>query len=94
MTKIDLEALGRRAHSASVALLSAGNDGSQMVDTETARFLTESPAVVIALITRLRKMEGSVERAVGCLQANSDKSARRKWADGLLDDLQEGTVLP
>jgi hypothetical protein len=30
----------------------------------------------------------------GCLQANSDKSARRHWAAGLLDDLQEGAVIP
>jgi hypothetical protein len=48
----------------------------------------------IALIARIRKLEAAVVRAAGCLQANSDKAARRHWAEGLLEDLAEGAVLP
>jgi len=53
-----------------------------------------SPPVTLALVARIRELEASVMRAVSCLQAGSDKGARRLWAQGLIEDLEKGTVMP
>jgi hypothetical protein len=53
-----------------------------------------SPQVTLTLVARIRELEAAVQRAVGYLQAGSDKAARREWAAGLLEDLAKGAVLP
>ena len=55
--KIDLDELARRGHAAALALRSAGDDGSQMLDAQTAGFLTNSPPVTLALVARIRELE-------------------------------------
>ena len=61
---------------------------------DTDHIAANSPPVTLAIIARIRKLEAIVQRAACCLQASSDKTARREWAAGLLEDLTEGIELP
>lgn len=57
--KLELDYLERRARSANDALSAAGPDGSQMVDVVTAGFMTSSPLVTLALVSRIRELEAA-----------------------------------
>ena len=89
---MDLDERGRQQQIADC------RDGTLCSDKQcednAAHIAANSPPVTLALIARIRKLEATVQRAVGYLQASSDKTARREWAAGLLEDLTEGIELP
>lgn len=53
-----------------------------------------SPAVVLAMIARIRELEGEANNAAALLEAKSDLAARREWAKALRERVAKGAVLP